>query len=469
LVVYVGPTLPASHVRRIAPTAEIEPPVEAGALQRAHLKAGDVVVLIDGYYRDRPAVRHKEILHVMHAGATVIGAASMGAMRAAELAQHGMIGVGRVYHMYRDDEICGDDEVAVRHSPDAFAYRADSIALVNLRYGTRLAVELGVARPSTVDALVSTARRLVFDERTWPRLTAAVKGELNEDERREIPALVEFCRQPICDVKAQDAALALARGERLRAGAEAGGERDREPSGRPPQRPGPRNRDPVDQPRWCTSYLRDWVTYWRCASIGDGDDWISDLDVLDAARLYYDGYPDIHHEILTALLSELAARAGHADRASMGRYVMELVGLGPGDDVPDRLSRFLSADERRLTVAEQAAHIVRRVWPLNICRDWRPPVVARLTGHPRWSEWKDIVRRADEARNGTETRGPERMAGLIFLHRWGVSGPAVTPELGRRGFLTLSGLDQVAARFAILELRRAEDARRAVGTGTDRA
>ena len=50
--------------------------------------------LIDGYFERVPSVSHKEILWAMSQGIVVIGAASMGALRAAELAPFGMLGVG---------------------------------------------------------------------------------------------------------------------------------------------------------------------------------------------------------------------------------------------------------------------------------------------------------------------------------------------------------------------------------------
>ena len=48
----------------------------------------------------------------MAAGTQVFGAASMGALRAAELAPFGMIGVGAIFAAYRDGRLTGDDEVA---------------------------------------------------------------------------------------------------------------------------------------------------------------------------------------------------------------------------------------------------------------------------------------------------------------------------------------------------------------------
>jgi hypothetical protein len=149
------------------------------------------------------------------------------------------------------------------------------------------------------------------------------------------------------------------------------------------------------------------------------------------------------------MLAETAA--GHADPQA---YAMELLGVRPGTPMPERLTLFLSGDERRQPVGVQALAVVLRMWPANICRDWRPAVLARLRNHPSWPAWTDLVHEADEARNGDGVQAREDLAGLLFLHRWGVSGPAARRELGRRGFLTFRGLDRVAARFGTLELRR---------------
>ncbi|MBP5873147.1 hypothetical protein F3K24_43140, partial [Streptomyces sp. LBUM 1485] len=50
---------------------------------------GDTAVIIDGLYHQAPALRHKEIIAAMARGVRVIGAASIGALRAAELAPFG--------------------------------------------------------------------------------------------------------------------------------------------------------------------------------------------------------------------------------------------------------------------------------------------------------------------------------------------------------------------------------------------
>ncbi|MFG2439695.1 TfuA-like protein [Streptomyces sp. NPDC048508] len=111
--VYVGPTLEKSVPEFAEPGMRVCPPARHGDLIADALRDGDTVVLIDGVYHQAPALRHKEILAAMGRGVRVIGAASIGALRAAELAPFGMLGVGAVYTAYAQGKITGDDEVAV--------------------------------------------------------------------------------------------------------------------------------------------------------------------------------------------------------------------------------------------------------------------------------------------------------------------------------------------------------------------
>ena len=61
------------------------PPAAAGDLLRLLPDPPATLCLIDGYFDARPSVWHKEILLLIEAGVRVFGAASMGALRAAEL------------------------------------------------------------------------------------------------------------------------------------------------------------------------------------------------------------------------------------------------------------------------------------------------------------------------------------------------------------------------------------------------
>jgi len=131
-VIFAGPSLPPSAQPAVA-GVEWRPPARQGDLYRAALERPDVIGLIDGYFDAVPSVWHKEILWALSRGIRVYGAASLGALRAAEMAAFGMIGVGRVFEMYRDGILTDDDEVAVVHAPEALDYRHLSMAMIDVR------------------------------------------------------------------------------------------------------------------------------------------------------------------------------------------------------------------------------------------------------------------------------------------------------------------------------------------------
>ena len=100
--VFLGPTLPAADAASVL-DAICLPPVKLGRrLPRRVAPRPRAIGIVDGYFQWVPAVWHKEILWAIDQGVHVFGAASMGALRAAELAPFGMRGVGRIFEAYRD-------------------------------------------------------------------------------------------------------------------------------------------------------------------------------------------------------------------------------------------------------------------------------------------------------------------------------------------------------------------------------
>lgn len=200
IVVFAGPTLPASEVPE---GVEVLPPVAQGDVARlAALPAADRprwIAIIDGVYERVPAVWHKEILWALSRGIWVGGAASMGALRAAELAPYGMAGVGQVYDAVLAGELLEDDEVAVAHLGPDEGYRPVSTAMVDIRATLAAALAERVIDESTCAELTGVAKRLHYPDRRWPVLLAQAPelGDWLPAGRRSVKAedaraLVEF-------------------------------------------------------------------------------------------------------------------------------------------------------------------------------------------------------------------------------------------------------------------------------------
>jgi len=203
-LVFVGPTLPADEARACLPGATILPPVAVGELLALVKRRGlRRIAIIDGYFERMAAVWHKEILVALERGIAVWGAASMGALRAAELAPFGMIGVGAIYRAFARGELVADDEVAVAHLPGELGYRCVSDALVNLRDGIARAPMLTAP---TREKLVELARARFYRERSWDRLIADARAA--GVSKKQLDGLAAW---PKPDRKAEDARLLLKR------------------------------------------------------------------------------------------------------------------------------------------------------------------------------------------------------------------------------------------------------------------
>ena len=211
-LVYVGPTLSADEVRARLPGATVEPPAAVGDILRAARRRTVArIALVDGYFERMAAVWHKEILVALERGIAVYGASSMGALRAAELAPFGMVGVGAIYRDFARGVLVADDEVAVAHLPAEYGYRAMSDALVNLRYGLARAAATGIASETVHTRLVELAQLRFYRERSWTQLVTDARAA------KAAPAamLDALAAWPKPDRKADDARLLL---RRLRAG-----------------------------------------------------------------------------------------------------------------------------------------------------------------------------------------------------------------------------------------------------------
>jgi YcaO-like protein with predicted kinase domain len=173
-VIFAGPTLPPP-ARPSDPRLLWQPPARQGDVYRAALQGPSAIGLIDGYFDAVPSVWHKEILWAMDQGIRVYGAASMGALRAAELAEFGMLGVGRIFQMYSDGTLTDDDEVAVLHAPEDLHFIPLTEAMVNVRATVSRALEQGLLQPSDAEALIVAMKSLPYQERTRLRILAAVQ------------------------------------------------------------------------------------------------------------------------------------------------------------------------------------------------------------------------------------------------------------------------------------------------------
>ena len=173
LIVFLGPSLPAQEALALAP-CRVLPPARQGDVWRALSLRPRAIALVDGVFEAQPSVWHHELLAALDAGVAVFGGGSMGALRAAELVEHGVVGVGHIFEAYRRGELVDDAEVALLHADAEHDFRPFTVPLVNVRHAARLAQRARVLAPREARALVDAASALFYQDRTWPRVLAAV-------------------------------------------------------------------------------------------------------------------------------------------------------------------------------------------------------------------------------------------------------------------------------------------------------
>lgn len=207
--VFLGPTLPVREARRYL-DAEYLPPAAQGDVVRVLDQQPTVIAIVDGYFERVPSVWHKEILLALEAGVHVLGASSMGALRAAELDSFGMKGIGQIYRWYASGRLEDDDEVAVVHGSADQGYREISDAMVNVRDRCTSAVRSRVISKAVAQRFVEVAKALFYPDRRWPHILAESRaaGVAERDTRAMASYLA---REKAPSLKARDAIALLQR------------------------------------------------------------------------------------------------------------------------------------------------------------------------------------------------------------------------------------------------------------------
>ena len=212
-VIFLGPSLSAGEAKRLFPGASLRGPARQGDVLRALRDRPRAIVLIDGVFESQPSVWHQELRIALSEGVQVLGASSMGALRAVELAPFGMIGVGAVFRAYVEGRFTDDADVALLHAAAEHEHRPLTVPFVNVVATAEHAVENGALSLSAGRALIRSARRIHYQDRHWATVLSMVRWS---PARRA--AFERFRRAHPQDVKADDARECLTKARELCAG-----------------------------------------------------------------------------------------------------------------------------------------------------------------------------------------------------------------------------------------------------------
>lgn len=425
--VFAGPTVTADRVRELLPGAVLHPPVCHGDLLRLGAVAGDTVVLIDGLWHQSAPVRHKEILVLLADRVTVVGTASMGALRAAELAPYGMIGIGSIFEDFRTGILDADDEVAVLHTPDG---QVLSEALVNIRAAVRQTAHAGRISAEDATALEGLARALPYTRRTWAALgrAAAGAGAGAAFERVNV-----WRHANSYDVKREDAEAALA--------TVAGG------------LPRPATSMWTGEP-WQTSFVR----YWQAAFGTAGT--VPFLAVLQHQQLYDSGFPARWRaRVLAAIAGRRSGSTDDMEATALRLAAAE--GVDPIAMTRRQVEFWLASQEiRDLERGERLVRMMVRsarldgawsLWPstLEQAGDLLDPGIGTVEAVAAAYALNAAVEQADP-RHSTDRLSAGRI-GDHLAQRWALPPDAARPILDAaardRAFRDFAGAVEVARAF----------------------
>lgn len=201
-ILFAGPTLArhSEEVARRGPELQIAGPVSRGDVMRAVDSGARAIGLVDGRFEDVLSVWHKEILFALSRGVTVAGAASMGALRAAECAAFGMVGIGKVFRGYAEGRYHDDADVAQLHGPEELGYVALTEPLVNVSASVDKLAACGLLTGREASSLLASCRRLHFKQRTYGNIVA--HAALTPEHRSQ--AVLELLERHGTDQKAED-------------------------------------------------------------------------------------------------------------------------------------------------------------------------------------------------------------------------------------------------------------------------
>lgn len=163
-IVFLGPSLPVERAKSIL-DADYRGPAKKGDFLQLILRETEVVGLIDGFFlQDYPPTPIEVYNLVKKKGTVLYGSSSLGALRAVELSKYGMIGVGKIYNLFRRGILDSDDEVAVSFT-DYSNYKSE--ALIDIRYNLFLAEKKSVIDNQTKKRILKVSRDIYFPYRTY--------------------------------------------------------------------------------------------------------------------------------------------------------------------------------------------------------------------------------------------------------------------------------------------------------------
>jgi hypothetical protein len=176
-IIFLGPSLSHERARKIF-DADYKPPARKGDFLRL---AADfdvkLVGFVDGVFLQDYPPTPIEVYHLARKDTVLLaGAASLGALRAVELEKFGMVGIGKIFQLYKSGKLNADDEVAVTFAPEG-DYHLQSEAMIDIRYNLYLAHKKRIISKKTKSVLAKLAKEIYFPHRNYTYIIEEAKSK----------------------------------------------------------------------------------------------------------------------------------------------------------------------------------------------------------------------------------------------------------------------------------------------------
>jgi hypothetical protein len=191
-IIFVGPSLSLQKARKIF-DADYRGPAKKGDLLvlsasslislKNQPNAINFVGLIDGLFlQDYPPTPIEVFQLLSNKNFRVVGGASIGALRAVELEKFGMVGIGKVFQLFKNGTINADDEVAVTFHPgDAISIQSE--AMIDIRFNLFVAHKKNLITKRTKHIIAQTAKSIYFPYRNYSHVIEETRTKFPELSR----------------------------------------------------------------------------------------------------------------------------------------------------------------------------------------------------------------------------------------------------------------------------------------------
>jgi hypothetical protein len=191
-IIFIGPSLSQQKARKIL-DADYRGPAKKGDLLilsasafinlKDQPNAINFVGLIDGLFlQDYPPTPIEVFQLLSNKNFHVVGGASIGALRAVELEKFGMVGIGKVFELFKSGTTNADDEVAVTFHPgDGVSIQSE--AMIDIRFNLFIAHKKNIITKRTKHIIAKTAKSIYFPYRNYSNVIEETRTKFPELSR----------------------------------------------------------------------------------------------------------------------------------------------------------------------------------------------------------------------------------------------------------------------------------------------